>query len=272
MRPRRWLWLLVPLAQFTSYSHADCDKKEFAIAIDVGHTLHNPGALSARGVAEFYFNRTLAVRLHGELLERGFTRAFLINERGAEIALRDRTGIAATRGADVFLSIHHDSVQPHYLAAWTYDETERRYSDRFAGYSLFVSNKNEARAQSVALARSIGAEFRRNFFTPTLHHAEKIKGENRPLLDEYLGIYRFDELVVLKTAKMPAVLVENGVIANRDEEILLRDPVYQRMLVLSLAQGLETYCQRHHRGHRARLNDGPRQKDEAGSKSATVDD
>lgn len=272
MRPRRWLWLLVPLAQFTSCSHADCGKEEFAIAIDVGHTLHNPGALSARGVAEFYFNRTLSVRLHRELLERGFTRAFLINERGAEIALKDRTGIAATRSADVFLSIHHDSVQPHYLAAWTYDGAERRFSDRFAGYSLFVSFKNQAKARSVALARSLGAEFRRNFFTPTRHHTEKIKGENRPLLDEYLGIYRFDELAVLKTAKMPAVLVENGVIVNRDEEILLRNPVYQRMLVLSLAQGLETYCQLHFRGLGAGPDGGPRKKDEAGSNSATVDD
>lgn len=262
MRHRRWLWLLVPLSLISSCSHAACGKKAFAIAIDVGHTLRNPGALSARGVAEFYFNRTVAVRLHQELLERGFTQAFLINERGADISLRDRTSFAASRGADVFLSVHHDSVQPHYLASWTYDGVEGQYSDRFAGYSLFVSSKNRSREQSVALARSLGTEFRRNLFTPTLHHAEKIKGESRLLLDAYLGIYRYDDLAVLRTATMPAVLVENGVIVNRNEEILLRNPVYQRMLVLSLAEGLETYCRRH--AHRAGP-DGPRKKGNAGS-------
>ncbi len=243
MRPRQWLWPLVSLACSSSFSHAECHKNEFVVAIDVGHTLSEPGALSARGVGEFHFNRNLALRLHQSLLERGFTRAFLINQSGASISLSDRTSLAATRWASVFLTIHHDSVQPRYLTSWTHDGVDGQYSDRYAGYSLFVSYKNPAKAQSLELARSLGVELRRNLFSPTLHHAEKIKGENRLVLDEHLGIYRFDELVVLKTAKMPAVLVESGVIVNRDEEILLRNPVYQRMLALSLAQGLEAYCQ-----------------------------
>ena len=49
---------------------------------------------------------------------------------------------------------------------------------------------------------------------PSLYHAEPIAGENRPLLDRRLGVHRFDGLAVLKTATMPAVLVEAGVIVN----------------------------------------------------------
>ena len=39
---------------------------------------------------------------------------------------------------------------------------------------------------------------------PTFHHAEPIKGENRELVNRDLGIYRFDDLIVLKSAATPA--------------------------------------------------------------------
>ena len=45
---------------------------------------------------------------------------------------------------------------------------------------------------------------------PALHHAEPIKGENRPLLDEHTGVYEYTDLVVLKAAEMPAILLECG--------------------------------------------------------------
>jgi N-acetylmuramoyl-L-alanine amidase len=43
-----------------------------------------------------------------------------------------------------------------------------------------------------------------------LHHAEPVAGESRELIDRALGIYRYDELAVLRTATMPAVLFEAG--------------------------------------------------------------
>ena len=46
-------------------------------------------------------------------------------------------------------------------------------------------------------------------------------------------------LVILKTAAIPAVLLECGVILNRDEEVRLRDRVYQAGLVMAVAAGVE---------------------------------
>jgi N-acetylmuramoyl-L-alanine amidase len=223
-------------------ARASCDRRAFKIAIDVGHTLAHPGARSARGVDEYLFNRTLGARLRALLQLRGFSQAFLINAEGADVALLDRTEKARAAGADVLLSIHHDSVQESYLSAWRYAGTEQRYCDRFAGYSLFVSYENPAREASVALAQAVGAALQRNAFARSLHHAEEIPGEGRPLLDKALGVYRFDELIVLKTAAMPALLVESGVIVNRNEEVLLGNPAYQHAFVRALAHGLETYC------------------------------
>jgi hypothetical protein len=50
------------------------------------------------------------------------------------------------------------------------------------------------------------------------HHAEPVKGENREIVDAKAGVYRFDDLIVLRMAQMPAVLLECGVIVNRLEE------------------------------------------------------
>ena len=62
---------------------------------------------------------------------------------------------------------------------------------------------------------------------PTLHHAEKIKGENRELIDRELGIYLFDDLVVLRTAQCPAVLFESGVIINPYDDFLVKSHEYR---------------------------------------------
>lgn len=55
-----------------------------------------------------------------------------------------------------------------------------------------------------------------------LHHAEKIAGENRKLLEPKLGIYQYDELTLLTRTSVPAVLLEVGVIVDPGEEAYLR--------------------------------------------------
>ena len=54
----------------------------------------------------------------------------------------------------------------------------------------------------------------------TLHHAEPIGGENRALLDARCGVYQYDDLVVLKDFRSPAVLFEAAVVVNSDEEFV----------------------------------------------------
>ena len=85
----------------------------------------------------------------------------------------------------------------------------------FAGFSIFVSQRNPRYEESLRCAKAIGEALVAAGEKPSLYHAEPIAGENRPLLDRRLGVHRFDGLAVLKTATMPAVLVEAGVIVNR---------------------------------------------------------
>lgn len=219
-----------------------CKPENITVALDAGHSPASPGAVSARGKPEYEFNQNLTRKLHQRLQAEGFKNVFAVNQYDEEIALWARPALANSKNTDLFISIHHDSVQEHYLAKWKYDGEEHPYSDRFNGYSLFFSGKSNVAEESQAFATLLGKQLRRKGFVPTPHHAEAIKGENRPLLDAENGIYQYDDLMVLKKTRMPAVLLECGVILNRDEEILLNNPVYQEVLVETISDTIKHYA------------------------------
>ena len=209
------------------------------IAVDVGHTREAPGAMSARGRAEFEFNLELAADIDAALRLRGLaTRLVGADGNMARLSARTR----AANGADFLLSVHHDSVQPHYLEAWEYAGEARWFSDRFSGFSLFVSRKNPRLARSLRCASAIGAALRAAGFSPSLYHAQRIAGESKPFADRVNGVHYFDNLVVLKTAASPAVLLEAGVIVNRNEELELAQAATRRRIATAVADGLPS-CQ-----------------------------
>ncbi|WP_418318163.1 N-acetylmuramoyl-L-alanine amidase [Piscinibacter sakaiensis] len=222
---------------------AACDRSTLKIAVDVGHTPKQPGAISARGKPEYRFNRQLARRVAEELRQAGFEQLIDTNPDQAELALLERSERANRAGASLFLSIHHDSAQPQLLSEWTVDGRTWRYTDDIAGHSLFVSERNGDPAGSLRLARLIGNRLRAQCLTPSLHHAAPIPGEGRTLLDPALGIYRFDELAVLRSTQMAAVLIEAGVIVNREEELLLRSAERQTVLAQAIAQAVVDHCE-----------------------------
>jgi len=207
------------------------------VAIDVGHSKLHPGAMSARGKPEFEFNLAFAQMLQETFAASG-ARSVLIGGDGMMLELQHRTVAAEVKGATFFLSLHHDSAQPQYLEPWKWQGVARRFTDRFSGYSLFVSRKNPYPDASLKCARMIGSALLQIGQTPTHHHAENIPGENREWADQNVGVYYFDDLIVLKTAKTPAVLIEVGVIINRSEEQTIQEPAKRRALATAIAHGL----------------------------------
>jgi N-acetylmuramoyl-L-alanine amidase len=74
-------------------------------------------------------------------------------------------------------------------------------------------------------------------FTPSRYHADPVLGEARPFADEANGVHYYDNLAVAHTATMAAVLVEAGVIVNREEEQRMRDPQVRARIARAVAQG-----------------------------------
>lgn len=208
------------------------------IALDVGHNLDKPGATSARGRTEFEFNRVLAHEIALALRAKG-SEVRLINPDGDVRSLTARA--RAARGARLLVAIHHDSVQPQFLTPWMHEGVERlRSGDRFSGFSLFVSRRAAVPAPGLHCASAIGAGLRAEGFQPSLYHAEPVPGEFKPFADRANGVHYFDNLVVLKEATVPALLLEAGVILNRDEEEKLQDPVRIRIMADAIARAIRS--------------------------------
>lgn len=205
------------------------------VAVDVGHTLVAVGAISARGRGEFDFNRELAEKVGVALVERGFA-VRPVNADGRIESLQARP--QAALGSDFFLSIHHDSVQPHLLAEWDWDGSMQTYSDTHRGFSFFVSRRSPDLETSLRCASAIGAWLRRQGFVGATHHADSLAHTPRPYADVQNTVHYYDNLVVLYRTTLPAVLFEAGVIKHREEELELRDPQRQARMADAIATGI----------------------------------
>lgn len=200
------------------------------VAVDVGHTLAEPGAMSARGRSEFEFNRELGGLLAFALRARAVA-VQEINFAGVIGSLAERPEQA--RGSDFFISIHHDSISPEYLQFWDWDGYEANHTTLKRGFGIFVSRRNPELAASLRCASVLGTGLRRAGFEPTTWHGRK----HQPA-DAENGVWYYDNLVVLHKSTFPALLFEAGVIKHREEELELLDAERQLRMAEVLADGL----------------------------------
>jgi len=217
---------------------------ELRVVVDIGHSLKRPGATSARGRSEYHFNKELGLLLCQRLRENGFPETLCLDDESRDTPPARRAKNAKALRGQLLISVHHDAVQPRYLEEWSVDGKKRAFCDRFQGYSLFYSEKNPAAGKSLRLATAIGQELRAAGLAPTLHHAEPIPGENRELVDVFHGVYRFDDLLVLKRAAMPAVLLEAGVILDRAEELACQTPERRETVAMAVVRAVQRFLTR----------------------------
>ena len=202
------------------------------IVIDPGHSPHSPGATSCTGKLEYLYNAALANFIAVYLSSRHIPVSITRNNN-EELPLADRAKL--TKGERLFLSIHHDSVQPQFIA-W---KKHHPCSDKAEGYSIFISSKNRHYVQSLHYAQRLGVALRGRGLKPSQHHGEKNAGENKKLLDVKNGIYLFDDLVVLKKTDAPAILFEAAVIVSPQDEAKAESKVYKAQIASAIADMLE---------------------------------
>jgi N-acetylmuramoyl-L-alanine amidase len=221
-----------------------CDPSKFRIVLDVGHTAESEGAISARNVAEFVFNLRLAQRIEEKLKAEGFAETrLLLTEGKARPSLVKRVSAANNLHANLFLSIHHDSVPDSFLENWEFEGKNSHFSDRFNGYSVFVSRKNPDFKTSLLFAELVGKEMKARGLQYAQQYSQAIMGRyQHPLLNKETGVYSYDQLVVLRSTRMPAVLLEAGSIINRDEELKMDSPERQDIISSGVTAAVKEFC------------------------------
>jgi N-acetylmuramoyl-L-alanine amidase len=222
----------------------NCTRSTFRVVVDVGHTLDVPGAMSARGVTEYAFNLQLARDIKQALVDAGFEQAVLmITGLAPWRGLFERAARANAMHADLFIAIHHDSVPDNLKHVWEYAGLKNEFNDDYPGYAIFISNDNADPAGSLKFGSMLGQQLERRGLHYTPHYTLALMGHRRRVLvDAEAGVYRYDQLIVLRQTRMPAVLLEAGSIVNRQEELELATPERRSLTSAAVATSVANFC------------------------------
>jgi N-acetylmuramoyl-L-alanine amidase len=224
-------------------------KKDIIVIVDVGHSDKDSGQISSRGMKEYDLNLKLAQRVLEELVNSGFvsTQMIVISGQNTHASRLQRSKRANDLAADLFISLHHDGVKNETLIPWQHDGKTRWFLDKFEGFSLWVSQKNNRYEESLSFAKTLADRLMAGGLKFTTHHDELTNtdkyGRIAPLVDRERGIYdASDHIAVLYESHMPAVLVEAGMIVNRAEEQVLSSATGRATVARAVATAVERFC------------------------------
>jgi N-acetylmuramoyl-L-alanine amidase len=220
--------------------------RDIVIAIDAGHGGRDPGSVGPRKTREkdvaLQISRELAKRINAE----PGMKAVLIRDRDVYIDLRERAAIARRHKADLFVSVHADSVADRRASgASVYalslkgasDEAARQLARRenasVGGVSL--DDKDDVLA-SVLLDLSQNASL-----SASLDVGNRIAREMGKVAKMHRRTVQQAGFLVLKSPDLPSILVETAFISNPAEEKKLRDKGYQGRLSNSIVAGIRSY-------------------------------
>jgi N-acetylmuramoyl-L-alanine amidase len=219
------------------------------IVIDAGHGGHDPGAVR-EGVREKALTLALARALRDELLRGGGVRVALTREDDRYLMLAERSGIARRLGADLFLSIHADSVETGDASGASLYTLSERGSSQIAERMAERENRAD-RINGVQLAETSDAISailvdlsQREAQARAEEFAALVLREARgrvPLRDDPLQSAAF---VVLKSPDVPSVLFESGYISNSGDTARLLSPEGRRAFAEATARAVRAYFAR----------------------------
>lgn len=225
------------------------DEKKL-IVIDPGHGGVDPGAMSRSGVWEKHIVLAFARELRQSLLATGKFRVRLTRDRDVFIRLRDRIAIARRAGADLFISVHADSIGNSRVRGTSVYTLSERASDKEAGALARKENKSDLIAgvdlddQSNDVVNILIDLAQRETMNESAVFARKLVdelGKTRKLLR---NTHRFAGFAVLKAPDIPSVLVELGYLSNRSDEKMLRNPRQRKRMAAAMSAAVKRYFER----------------------------
>jgi len=218
------------------------------IVLDPGHGGNDPGAVGHDHKHEKHVVLALAKELKSQLEASGQYRVKLTRYDDRYIRLRDRIAFARKHGADLFISVHADSInKPNVSGASVYTLSEtasdsqtaklaarENRSDIIAGVDLDVEDEEVANILvDLAMRDTMNQS---NFVAGKL--VDNFRARSIRLLQ---NPHRSAGFAVLKAPDIPSVLVEAGFMSNRKEAQMLSRGDYRRRIAGALKDGINAY-------------------------------
>lgn len=198
------------------------------VVIDAGHGGVDPGAIApGTGLREKDVTLQIARAIRDQLVASGRARVALTREDDRYLVLRERFGIARKLKADLFISIHCDSVGHEDATGASVYTLSEVASDKEAARLAVRENKADLidgvdLGEAAADVRSILIDLtQRETMNASAGFARMLGREAKPLIPVKAQFHRMASLMVLKAPDLPSVLFETGYISNpRDAEFL----------------------------------------------------
>jgi N-acetylmuramoyl-L-alanine amidase len=216
------------------------------IVIDPGHGGENTGARGSTGTEEKEITLQLAQTLRSRLVERLPVRVVLTRTEDVDLPLDTRTAIANQQKADLFISLHVNSVPgPSAHGAETYFlslEASDEGAERAAAVENSVDPVPAGEGDPLYDLQLILWDLAQSHYLGESQSLARLIQEE---LNETLSLtdrgVKQAPFRVLVGAAMPAVLVECGFLSNPEEEAKLLDPAYRAQLVEALIRAVLRY-------------------------------
>jgi len=232
----------------TKTAVASAQGRDLVIAVDAGHGGQDPGAIGRGGTREKDVTLGIAKRLAKAIDAEPGMRAVLVRDGDYFISLRGRIRKARESGADMFISVHADSVKDRGVSGSSVyvlslrgasDEASRWLAERENAADLIggvsLDDKNDVLA-SVLLDVT-----QKEAVSDSVEAAARVLGSLRSVGTVHGSRVRHAGFVVLKSPDIPSMLVETAFISNASDEKRLRDPAHQQRIAAAIHQGVRGY-------------------------------
>ncbi|WQR79579.1 N-acetylmuramoyl-L-alanine amidase [Helicobacter pylori] len=222
-------------------------KKHKKIVLDAGHGGKDCGAMSANLVCEKDIVLEVVKFLHKELKKRGYS-VLLTRDKDIYIDLVARTELANKKSADLFISVHANSIPKHST------------SNAHGIETYFLSTARSERARKVAEQENKDDVNLMDYFSKSLLlnslNTQRLIVSNKLAIDVQYGMLQsirknYPDVVdggvregpfwVLAGALMPSILIEIGYNSHAIESKRIQSKPYQKILAKGIADGIDSF-------------------------------
>jgi N-acetylmuramoyl-L-alanine amidase len=214
------------------------------IVLDPGHGGNDPGAIGPNGTLEKELTLDLAHRIAKLLKDEQGLEVLFTRTTDTTLALEERTAIANTNKADLFVSIHLNANRDRRLKGvetFYLDISDDRYSMRLAARENATSEKSISDLQYILADLALKSHVD-DSISLSRHVQRSIVGALRKTYKDIkdLGV-KYALFYVLIGARMPSILVEASFISNPEEEKRLCKQAYKDELAQAISLGIKGF-------------------------------
>lgn len=247
VKPAEQAALPARAAQPEPHPRSPRNQGKAVVVIDPGHGGVDPGALGVSGIYEKHITLAMARELKAQLERSGRYKVHLTRDRDVFIRLRERVAIARQYGADLFISLHADSVNNPQLTGLSVYTLSQTASDGEAQLLADKENKADLLAgidlshESTDVASILIDLAQRETMNRSAGFAGSVVDELGREATLLGNTHRFAGFAVLKAPDIPSILIELGYLSNPTEERLLRQPDYRAKLAKGIARAVDRH-------------------------------